>query len=245
MAEEQKTYFQVIDYIKKLAREQKVVFGGKIPSERELMERLGLSRNSVREALRTLDNMGIIESRHGKGNFLVNHMGKSLNSVFSMLLFMKESDYLEVSALRRAMETQAYLLSMEKLDDEGRQRFADIMGRIKEADHASMVQADHDFHRALVEYSGNRLLGMMMEALSEVCQEEISLILDAATGIHTQKWLDIHKEMYHCLVSRDREGGINAVKEHYIWIDRELEKMSANTGDAAGIANRAAAYGVN
>ena len=55
-----KAYYQVIDYIKQLVKEDKVRFGVKIPSERELMDTLGLGRNSIREALRTLENLGII-----------------------------------------------------------------------------------------------------------------------------------------------------------------------------------------
>ena len=113
-----KAYYQVIDYIKQLVKEDKVRFGGKIPSERELMDTLGLGRNSIREALRTLENLGIIESCHGKGNYLVNHMGESLTSVFSMLIFMKESNYLEVNQLRRAIEVQAFAQAVDRLSEE-------------------------------------------------------------------------------------------------------------------------------
>ena len=65
-----RVYFEVIDYIKRLVGEGKVRFGEKLPSEREMMETLGLSRNSIREAMRTLEHMGMTESRQGKGNFL-------------------------------------------------------------------------------------------------------------------------------------------------------------------------------
>ena len=75
-----------------LRKEGKRSFHSKLPSERELMETLGMGRNSVREALRTLENIGLVESCHGKGNFLVNHMGESLSSVFSVLLFTGESN---------------------------------------------------------------------------------------------------------------------------------------------------------
>ena len=76
-----KVYLLVIEHIKTLIQSGEISFGGKLPSERQLMMTLNLSRNSIREALRSLENMGIIESRHGQGNFLVNHMGKSLGSI--------------------------------------------------------------------------------------------------------------------------------------------------------------------
>ena len=68
--ENEKVYFLVIEYIKELVKKGEIKFGGKIPSERELMSTLGLSRNSIREALRTLENMGLLECRQGQGNFL-------------------------------------------------------------------------------------------------------------------------------------------------------------------------------
>ena len=86
-----KTYYQVIAYIMEMIKEGKLSFYSKLPSERELMETLGMGRNSVREALRTLENIGLVESCHGKGNFLVNHMGESLSSVFSVLLLPEKA----------------------------------------------------------------------------------------------------------------------------------------------------------
>ena len=109
-----KVYLLVIEHIKTLIQRGEISFGGKLPSERQLMATLNLSRNSIREALRSLENMGIIESRHGQGNFLVNHMGKSLGSIFSLLLFMNQCNDLEISQLRRSIEIGAYLLADRK-----------------------------------------------------------------------------------------------------------------------------------
>ena len=83
-SENEKVYHQVIEHITNLAATKEISFGSKIPSERELMATLGFSRNSIREALRTMENMGIIESRQGQGNFLVNHIGESLSSVLDV-----------------------------------------------------------------------------------------------------------------------------------------------------------------
>ena len=89
----EKAYVTVIAYIKQLVQDGQLAFGGKLPSEREMMATLGLGRNSIREALRTLENMGLISCVHGKGNFLVNQIGESFSSVFSMLLFLKQSNF--------------------------------------------------------------------------------------------------------------------------------------------------------
>lgn len=226
-----KVYHQVIDYIKQLAREKEITFGGKLPSERELMETLGYSRNSIREALRTLEHMGLIESRHGKGNFLVNHMGQSLSSVVSMLLFMKGTDYLEVNHLRRAMEIQAFDLALERMGDSEREQFAAIMNRTGENDYLVMMQTDHDFHQMLIACSGNRLLGALMEALSQVCKEEIRMVLEHATKEYTEWWVDTHMTIYECLMRGDREAGLAALEAHYQWIDEKMAEIMKSEAD--------------
>lgn len=225
-ASSDKVYHQVIEYIKELARDQKISFGDKIPSERHLMETLGLSRNSIREAIRTLEHMGLIESCHGKGNFLVNHMGESLSSVFSMMLFMKGSDYLEVNHLRKAMEIQAFHLALERLSEGEREKLMEIMQPIRDTDdYEAMMQMDHNFHKMLIECSGNHLLGQLMEALSQVCQEEMQLILENATKEYTEWWLSIHQTIYECLICGRREEGLAAIEEHYQWIEEKLKKI--------------------
>lgn len=222
---EHKVYHQVIEYIKQLAREKRVGFGDKIPSERELMETLGMSRNSIREALRTLEHMGLIESRQGKGNFLVNHMGESLSSVFSMLIFMKGSDYLEVNQLRQAMEIRAFELALERISEQERERFAEIMSPVDPQDYQAMMQADHEFHKLLITCSGNRPLAMLMESLSQVCLEEMELILEHATRKYTEWWRSTHYAICECLMNGDREGGLKAIDEHYRWIEQQLAEI--------------------
>ena len=217
-----KAYYQVIDYIKQLVKEDKVRFGGKIPSERELMDTLGLGRNSIREALRTLENLGIIESCHGKGNYLVNHMGESLTSVFSMMIFMKESNYLEVNQLRRAIEVQAFAQAVDRISEEEKNRFTETVSRMENGDHPARVQADQDFHQLLIQCSGNHLLEILMQALSEVCREEILIVLEDAAEEYVEQWRRLHRKIYQCLMDGDKEKGVDAIMEHYRWIDHEL-----------------------
>lgn len=128
-----KVYTLVIEHIKLLVQKGEITFGGKLPSERQLMATLGLSRNSIREALRSLENMGIIESRHGQGNFLVNHIDQSLGSIFSLLLFMKECNVKEVQQLRRSIEISAYLAAVKQVQDAQVQKLSDCLDALKTA----------------------------------------------------------------------------------------------------------------
>lgn len=220
-----KVYYQVITYIEEMVKQKKITFGGKLPSEREMMEQLSLSRNSIREALRTLEHLGLIESRHGKGTYLVNHMGASLRSVFSMLIFLKESTYLEVSQLRRAIEAEAFDLLILKITEEEKREFEKILEQIPFGDAEHMVKVDRALHNTLISYSENRLLFMMMDALSEVCDTCTRLIIKGAVEKNAQWWQEIHSRICRSIIDGDRQAGLAAIEEHYDWIDKEIYSL--------------------
>ena len=222
--ESKKVYFLVIEYIKELVKRGDVKFGGKIPSERELMSILGLSRNSIREALRTLENMGLLECRQGQGNFLVNHIGQSLSSLFSVLLFTKESNYVEISQLRRFIEIGAFLLVAQNPDQGAREEMKDILDKIDLCQAKERVKLDKQFHDHLIKISGNHLLVLLNEALSELFETMIS---DYTLHITQKNWdrlLDCHRRVYDCLIKNAVQEGVKAIREHYNIIDEDLKE---------------------
>ena len=107
-APEARAYDLVLAYIKGEIAAGELKLGDKLPSERALMTRLSLSRNSVREALRQLENMGFVRSVHGQGSFLVNEAGRGFAELFSMLLLLHQTDRQEFWELRRCLETSAF-----------------------------------------------------------------------------------------------------------------------------------------
>ena len=222
--ENEKIYFLVIDYIKELVKKGEVKFGGKIPSERELMSTLGMSRNSIREALRTLENMGLLECRQGQGNFLVNHVGQSLSSLFSVLLFTKESNYVEISQLRRFIEIGAFLLSAKNPDQEERKGLKEILDKIDQCQIKERVKLDKQFHDYLIRISGNHLLVLLNEALSELFETMISNYTRHITQNNWDRLLECHRRVYDCLIKNDVQEGVKAIREHYNIIDEDLIK---------------------
>lgn len=218
-----KAYDQVLEYLKTLIKEKKITYGGKIPSERELVETLGISRNSVREALRILEHTGILESHHGKGNFLVNRMGESLSSVFSMLVLMKESNYGEVNQLREILDKQAYVQACAMITEEGKKRVGQITERMENGDLDERIRADHELHRLVYEYSQNRLLILLADALSEIIRAEGEVVLRQAASIDTREWIALHKNIADSLIEGNIQEGLLALEEHYQWLERDIK----------------------
>ena len=86
-----KAYEKVIDYIQGEILKGDLKRGEKLPPERELAELLGVGRNSVREAMRTLSLMGFISSTQGAGNFVSCHLEKTLAECTRLLLRLYET----------------------------------------------------------------------------------------------------------------------------------------------------------
>ena len=192
----EKTYERVIEYLKQQIQEGKLSCGSKIPSERELAASLNLGRNSVREALRTMEHTGMLESRQGKGNFLVNMPQKSLGNVFSMMLLTGQSNYREVSRIRRILEQEAFVQIPEKT-----------------AEH------DRRFHQELIRAGENQLLVAVMESLSGLCEEEIAHVQKEAKN---EDWCQIHEEIVNALEEGNMEKGLKWIRRHYDKIDDTL-----------------------
>lgn len=224
--ENEKVYFTVIEHIKSLTETGEISFGSKIPSERELMATLGLSRNSIREAIRSMENMGLVESRHGQGNYLVNNIGGSINSVFSMLLFTQQSDYIEISQLRRFIEIGAYLLAVKNAGKEELRRLAYYLDKMETCEIEERAKADKQFHDELIRMSGNNLLMILNESLSDLFARVISEMSFRISEEDMGKLRECHKGVYENLEKQDVQEGIRIIREHYNVIDKELERMA-------------------
>jgi GntR family transcriptional repressor for pyruvate dehydrogenase complex len=102
-----KSYTRVIEYIKEQIRSGNLALGSRLPTERDLSAMLGISRSSVREAIRTLDIMGVITSQQGSGNYLTGNFRYNLVETMSMMFLLDQIDYKQISQLRHSLELHA------------------------------------------------------------------------------------------------------------------------------------------
>ena len=89
MKENSREYQKAVDYICSEIAKGNISIGDRLPTERTLSEKLGISRNSTREALRSLENMGITESVRGSGNYYTGNVSKKFSEMIRTLLMIK------------------------------------------------------------------------------------------------------------------------------------------------------------
>lgn len=102
-----KMFVHVVQELRALIAEQQIKPGDKLPSERVLSETLQVSRSSIREALRSLELLGLIQSRHGGGTFLADAGGNQLVELISSFILQNEESNRDLMLNRRMHEKEA------------------------------------------------------------------------------------------------------------------------------------------
>lgn len=225
---DEKTYSNVIQYIKDLVESGKLKEGDKLPTEREMSLDLNLSRNSIREALRTMETLGIIESKQGSGNYLVGNVGKTFKETLIMMLLMSKINYQDINQVRRAIELQAFQIALNNINDEQLQTMNDRLVSLEHAKDDEMIKRDREFHHELVAITKNSVMIAIMEAMADVFEDGISHNLQGMSEKERQKEMLYHKEIAESLQKQDLKAGLRALTKHYDLIDKNLKKLYDN-----------------
>ena len=160
---------EAIEKIKAMIVSGELGPGDRLPPEKELAERLGLSRNSMREAVKALEVIRVLDVRRGDGTYVTSLEPDLLLEAISFVVDMHDDDsLLELFAVRRMLESQATGLAASHGEDEA---IAALQAEVEGIDPASVTIDDlvaHDirFHREIVRMTGNGYLASLIESLS-------------------------------------------------------------------------------
>ncbi|WP_203246661.1 FadR/GntR family transcriptional regulator [Sporosarcina beigongshangi] len=105
-----KMYLDIVGELRTIIKEEGIKTGDKLPSERELAERLQAGRSTIREALRSLELLGLIETRRGEGTFLVDFNKHQLVEVLAAFIMQQPESVIDVQETRQIHETAALML---------------------------------------------------------------------------------------------------------------------------------------
>jgi GntR family transcriptional repressor for pyruvate dehydrogenase complex len=142
--------------------------GDRLPTERELGRRLGLSRSTVREAIRSLELLGVLDSRQGDGTYVRALDARLvLEATGFVSRLVRDEDVLEMFQVRAVLDSAAASLAAARSDDADRaelqRRFDDILSSTTPERY---LEADIAFHAHIATLSGNRLLAALIESFS-------------------------------------------------------------------------------
>jgi DNA-binding FadR family transcriptional regulator len=229
-----------IDKIQKLIISGSWGPGDRLPKETELAAQLGLSRNSLREAVRALSQLRVLEVRQGDGTYVTSLEPKLLleSTSFVSHLLIGESA-VELFEVRRLLEGAAAALAAARIDSAGKEALRTKLEQMTEAETVEeLVEADVDFHAIIARATGNTFLTSLLASLSSRTMRariwrgrEVDNVLDVTR--------DEHRRVYEAIAGGDPELARAAAMAHIASGERWLRaQLAATSGEASKTATK-------
>ncbi len=206
--------------------------GERLPPEMELCKILHIGRSTLREALKSLAFVGLVQMRHGEGTFVAQGTDHLLDRILAKGLIRSEKAVAEVCETRLILETELAALAAERITDSEAATLTSLverMGQHLEAEDSSFEDLDLEFHLQIAASSKNPVLQQLMNPIRGLVFEWIvksqqfpGLRLNA----HRQ-----HQAILQALVQRKPEKARKAMREHletFLHAVSLLEKVSAS-----------------
>lgn len=218
---------RAIEHVKGMIARGELRPGQRLPTERVLAAGLGVSRSSMREAVRALTALGVLEARHGAGVYVTALRPADLLETFSVLAEVSQGEtLLEVLQVRRILEPAATALAAARASDQELRRLGRILDRMEEADAADAfsedtVAADLNFHQAIVASTGNATLAAINDGLSSRTFNTRVWHGHREAGL-TAKLRQDHERIHQALVARDPEAARAAATLHVLRVEQWL-----------------------
>ena len=205
---------EVADRIRMLVLDGTFPVGRPLPSERLLRERFAVSRGSIRDALRMLEMIGLLETRHGQGTFpqelTVDRLVAPLASVMTYRQDLRD----ELMDVRRMFEPAVARAAATRATDEDFsdfQRILDAQRRKLETGRSAIVE-DTAFHAALARSTHNRVVVSIMATLNDLLVESRTLALKQKG--RPERSMEGHEAVVAALRRREAEGAARAMYKH-------------------------------
>lgn len=218
--ETKRVYQVIIEQIIELIRDDELRVGEKLPPERELAERFKVSRPSVREALRVMEVMGILERKPGGGSTVTDlNIGHFLN-MLSPIFLKRTGLAIELVELRYLLESKAAELAAKNITEEGAATLrscAETMSTAHEKnDTETEARADIEFHSTVFSLTGNYVLQSAAKFITDLLEQSVrfgrKVILEG--GFESRSLLQQHLDIIDGIADGDPERARKAMEAH-------------------------------
>ena len=207
-------YEQVAEQIQRLVTNGTLKPGDQLPAERELARQFGVGRSSLRDAIRTLETMGVVESRHGAGTVIRDLDTDALVVPLASALLHKRELVAELLEVRMMIEPAVAARAAKNAPREEIAKMEEILDRQCEKVKRGKpcVEEDAEFHAALVHASRNSVVLRVVDVLMDLLRDSRARSLQ--TPGRLEKSYAGHVRILKAIKDRDGEAAESAVRRH-------------------------------
>ena len=216
---------EILGRLLSLVREKRLQPGDKLPPERELAAMMNVSRPSLREALRALAIMNVIEIRQGDGTYVTSLEPDLLVEHLDFVFSLDDSTFLELFEARKILEVGIVALAAQRITDA---QIAELEDKLTKAtasveDYRAFLEADAELHATITQAAQNPILARLMASISR-----LGLASRARTGalpsVREQSSRD-HQAIVAALKARDPEAAREAMLQHLHHVEQALTRL--------------------
>ena len=208
--------------------------GSKIPSEQELAASFSVSRNSVREAIKTLNNMNILESRPGQGTFLSKDAIRYILSSELIDNGYKDASLFEITEIRALLEAQSAYWAAKRATDEDLNELRFILKLAKESMGDNMKEQDrvhYLFHDAIIRMAKNTFVARLLSSIrAEIDAQRVKF--DEIPPVNVSELIKDQEEIINFILERKPEKAREAMERH---LNHGLILIASNQSDTGTV----------
>jgi GntR family transcriptional repressor for pyruvate dehydrogenase complex len=220
----------IVDQVRLLIRQGQLTAGDRLPSERELCERFGVSRVTVREALRVLEANGLVEIRVGArgGAFVTAPSSRLVGEGIADLISLATLTAAEVTESRRVFELGIVPLVCERATDEDIAALYEICDRSKAALQGDdyPLELSAEWHERYAASAHNRAVTMLVSSLHGPLLMSLERAREAAP-LHGRRGVEEHRALVDAIAARDMDKAKALMSAH---LDRTADRVAAVDG---------------
>ena len=220
-----KLYEEIVQQMLQRIRNGELNPGDRLPSERVLAEEMGVGRPVIREAIRSLELMGCIESRIGDGTYITAPSIENVVNPFSVVVSQNKDLYRELIEVRLILETEIASLAARRRTEKQlqtlRDNIADMEQEIEQG--GSGIEQDEMFHAALAEAAGNHSLNAMISMCAGMLSQT-TRVTQKIAGI-PRITLEHHKKICDAIEQQDEKRARSYMRRHLLHAQRSLNKL--------------------
>jgi len=216
---------EAIEKIKAMIVSGQLAPGDRLPPEKELAERLGLSRNSMREAVKALEVIRVLDVRRGDGTYVTSLEPRLLLEATSFVMDMHDDEsLLEIFQVRRILESQATGAAAQRATRDDIAALEEELRSVEaDTDIETLVEHDLRFHGAIVELGGNHYLASLVDSLTTHTVR--ARVWRGLTEEHAvERTLHEHRAIVDAIASHDVELATSLATAHVAGVEQWLRR---------------------
>jgi GntR family transcriptional repressor for pyruvate dehydrogenase complex len=206
--------------------------GERMPTEKALSEQFGVGRTSVREALKSLAAMGLIESQAGEGHFVASHGSRMVDRTLQAGLLLDATKIPELIETRLMLESETAALAARRATVEQISEIERHLKSMEEArdDYALYLEADLRFHLAIAAASQNSILANLLASIRNYLQGWVRETLRRGARRRAEGSIAEHRRIVEAIRKRKPKAARQAMSDHILSSSADLEKTARAAG---------------